>query len=1598
MEEGIAKDVEDYQIKLCDPPFLKNDAHKEEENMTFLDTEDVTQNEKSDLSNLCNGDAVETVTEKEILKTTEEDSESTLSCESPQPPNEFAQTAICRLKHALDFLTDSEVPLKKSKLEESLDKSERKQRDDSSPKHLENTNDHLNQDESTLTTTVHCAHSEEQENLAVHNGDELNLPKSDPPSLLSKSSKTVKEDLDPILADGVSSKSYSKTSYDIDNFGSSKNLQSLFPGRDLSVDQAIAIEALTTLATASEEFALCREPAKAQSTERLLARSPGNSRTMYDALPRGETMSVEDDSFVESKQFQQHPSNLCHISSNNEVSTGHCTSAWSLLNKSVKNGDMPLMSHIFQADTKLSKAVLQSCKNITSRPKHIKVNSFPKIKNTKRKSHKFHLPQNDIDSGNKSGSLCHSVALESNVLSCNVKRNKDEEEVAAQLAQLASIIESKSHCQFSQKDDLNISHNLSVAPGVQKECKKRARKIPVLPKLNCQPSIKKEKRIYRKKAKVIPWKQRLKLKAHMALLPLNSHKEEPLLTCPNGEMPHVWVPDQLHKLNQILQQEMKITKKDERFYKTRGRRGRQKKNPFSEQSMRSFLPVTQIKYNRVLPESTQENFTSTEPKSQMPGCLSYNAVLIPELNEHSKFAHSVLLNNKNGFQSSSNNMVLPCSQVNEVHSFYPGTVSGIDGALKELDTNLKGAVNGNTCFTQVQQTRSEVNDAFLQPVLKDNSITDQHGAATGDKSQDKKIPSTNSFMLHSSGVINGARYIKMEHSGAIAENHSGTEHKVNSESKNMLHDFLNCPTKFLNKPTKNLLDTPLKTGQPELPSCDCVEQFVEKDEGPYYTHLGSGPNIAAVREVMENRYGEKGKAIRIEVVVYTGKEGKSSQGCPIAKWVIRRSSEEEKLLCLVRERAGHHCKSAVIVILILAWDGIPHALADELYRDLTETLRKYGCPTNRRCGTNEDRTCACQGLDAETCGASFSFGCSWSMYFNGCKFARSRYPRKFKIMADDAREEEKLERHLQILATNLAPVYKKLAPEAFENQIAKEHLGSDCRLGLNEGRPFSGVTACMDFCAHAHKDTHNMNNGSTVSASCTVRVCTLTKEENRKLGVIPEDEQLHVLPLYKVAHFDEHGNEEGQVEKIKSGAIQVLSSFPREVRFLTNQIKCGRRRKAENRRAPYGSLKKQSTLGKINNGVADKADINNHQAVIAVVELNVPVEIVKPETLYPVVSFYTQNCGGLIECFSLVQGTKRSSLLHSSGMKKEYRNGPSGFRCAGKKVENSLLQKCNSISPLGGDLNSRQQSLPQTYGYIGHKGTHHSAPPFMGMSANSSTEVLLNDNDSLSHVLSDSEASKQADHVRLLNQMLDCQVSEENKGQDELQLMVSNLYSTQDSTVFQASRRINCSENQFNGYGASNLENNYSKSQDLNIKRLSTMYDGEVSEEKFSGLDQNEKAEEVWSDSEHNFLDEDIGGVAVAPSHGSILIECARHELHATTPLKKPNRNCPTRISLVFYQHKSLNEPNHGLAQWEAKMAERAREREEEAKRLGIDLSRSGSRKSKMSTSANKDLFIDVSDIAKVPSQKTLTLTRDRVLTVSTYALTQVTGPYNRWV
>ncbi|NXT61577.1 TET2 dioxygenase, partial [Chaetops frenatus] len=923
----------------------------------------------------------------------------------------------------------------------------------------------------------------------------------------------------------------------------------------------------------------------------------------------------------------------------------------------------------------------------------------------------------------------------------------------------------------------------------------------------------------------------------------------------------------------------------------------------------------------------------------------------------------------------------------------------------------------------------------------------------------------------------------------------------------VLNNFLDSPSKLLDTPVKNLLDTPAKT-QYDFPSCSCVEQIIEKDEGPFYTHLGAGPNVAAIREIMEERFGQKGKAIRIERVVYTGKEGKSSQGCPIAKWVVRRSSQEEKLLCLVRERAGHTCETAVIVILILVWEGIPTSLADKLYSELTDTLRKYGTLTNRRCALNEERTCACQGLDPETCGASFSFGCSWSMYYNGCKFARSKIPRKFKLMGDDPKEEEKLESNLQNLSTLMAPTYKKLAPDAYNNQIEYEHRAPECRLGLKEGRPFSGVTACLDFCAHAHRDLHNMQNGSTL-------VCTLTREDNREIGQTPEDEQLHVLPLYKVSDVDEFGSTEGQEEKKRNGSIQVLTSFRRKVRMLAEPVKTCRQRKLEAKKAAAEKLsslengsskaeREKSAAARNKQGTSEAA---GHAKQLA--EISYKVCNLLGGWLFLGLFFKKPVCC-VVVCFFLFTSTDllrlsgpatqqqqqqqqhpqrtlpnnpQSNPINSysgSGSANLYRrlpnpanaypnssytsdpyggSNPMNLYTTSSQSAGSYLNSSSPMNPYSGSLSKNNQYPPyQCNGniamdncpsYLGSYPSQHqhmdlyscqsqdpmsklSLPPIQtlyqhrfgnnqsygpkylnygnqNMQVDSFSNCTIRPN--LHHVGSFSSYSTHEANGHFMEIASRLKSNLSNPSMD-----YASMSKTGEHHHMQPPPHVphdyHSAPSMFSGPPNSlHLQNKDNEIISHAVNGLSNMLPGQNHDRTTpqGGLDKTdvlnpEKAEdpdEVWSDSEQNFLDPEIGGVAVAPSHGSILIECAKRELHATTPLKNPNRNHPTRISLVFYQHKSMNEPKHGLALWEAKMAEKAREKEEECEKYGPDYvpQKSYGKKAKREPAEphepSEPTYLR---FIKSLAQRTLSVTTDSTVTTSPYAFTRVTGPYNRYI
>ncbi|XP_063753143.1 methylcytosine dioxygenase TET3 isoform X3 [Eleginops maclovinus] len=983
-----------------------------------------------------------------------------------------------------------------------------------------------------------------------------------------------------------------------------------------------------------------------------------------------------------------------------------------------------------------------------------------------------------------------------------------------------------------------------------------------------------------------------------------------------------------------------------------------------------------------------------------------------------------------------------------------------------------------------------------------------------------------------------------------------------------LRGFLESPLQYLDTPTKTLLDTPSKDLQAEFPTCTCVEQILEKDEGPYYNHLGSGPTVASIRDLMERRYGEKGDAVRVEKVVYTGREGKSSHGCPIAKWVIRRSGETEKLLCLVRHRAGHHCANAVIIILIMAWEGVERGLADKLYQELSNTLTQYGNATSRRCGLNDDRTCACQGKDMETCGASFSFGCSWSMYFNGCKYARSKTPRKFRLQGERPEEEDKLGDNLQHLATEVAPLYKQLAPQAYSNQCLTESKAPECRLGLKEGRPFSGVTACMDFCAHAHKDQHNLYNGCTV-------VCTLTKEDNRSVKEIPEDEQLHVLPLYRISPTDEFGSEEAQRMKMKTGAIHVLQAFRREVRKLPEPAKSCRQRRLEAKKA--NSEKKKNKLlqqaGETPEKTLVKAEVcitgspqpqGNKAVIKQEVKPNIkkepfngsmdgyPVQAADPFNMYPHPAYYAR--GGLPPTGQPSAPDPVNGFHHNlPAMHYGYYNYPPNalFRPKLRTYEgrNGQLPK-PSGKPVEvdtkPDIQSLQARLEQSYpshpdhasqpnhsAYIQPADYNQSRPSSVcSDSSNRGTPLIKQEpvdmpvyenpmqshsgantpsttpqpapwpghklNGSLAPEASLMTPDRQPFHQQQQQPSPYPQQWNSYPGSNprmaspapspSLQITPSpspspHLVPALPGHIHQGSPRPGTPQPGGSHSGSvtpqpgtprhwpspapspqpnpwamgpaayspgmkhSNPAGAYpdkiwSKTgesrcptplglQEKAWKSCGGSLAGSTPSPAPEGrlfpdaLQQSDQAcwnpsradsdaesnkgrneDEEWSDSEHNFLDNNIGGVAVAPAHGSILIECARRELHATTPLNKPDRSHPTRISLVFYQHKNLNQPNHGLAIWEAKMkllAERARQRQQEGALLGLsqeEIKALGKKRKWGATVAGASPGPGQSkDKREGPVTRLApTCHTSSMVTVSPYAFTNLTGPYSHFV
>ncbi|NXA73932.1 TET1 dioxygenase, partial [Thryothorus ludovicianus] len=1538
MECSICGHGEKYRVKTNQAVPIENVHSKEKERMTGLEAEKWAHNEKPSFGVHVNGDIHGAVTGTQHLKHADHREKAASASQFTEPKTSLVHTIKNGIKPLHYSPPEAVTSPKNVSAEERADLT--------SNSHMQWPKDsNLNNVVSTLTSGTGCVHPENQGNVLMK---EENCTCSiseycDKSVLQTGSSLDVQESLccpplpEEELQAGKDAFQVPNVETQPENSALQPTFLSLIKTRNLTLEQVVAIEALTQLSEAPLETT---SPAKTESIEH----TGETTSNLLHSSERDISSSFTSSALQEIKDI--------YLQNEQQLLADCAHSQKQLPNKAVLYNDQSSVSELCDKPANPAGEMYElqlSSRDSKTLSDLSNAASFSGYDSNRSCAHEpvslagycnascdVQQIRNNLEAPGQleQKPTCNDLKLEGRSL---IKEggihSQDEEDVAAQLTQLAALIESN-QTNPEQKNDIKASLLNLISHERQPKYNQDVlqKKESVFFRNNYSSLLLKQKQAANKKGNSVPWKPRHKKKPQEARYQQNNQNQPELLSCQHSELQDIWISSKLHKLGQTMPQDSRVALSEKKSPRTKVQRALSQNTLASQEKTRLFLPQAQIKFHRCLPEAPQEK------KKDRLDLSSRNPLAASQLKTASLLKRPT--ENLQMFTEKCNSQVQQTANVSQAHPL-PTTFNQSNLRAKEMCSDNKA-----------------------------------HVRQVDPKSQVLPVPCGGAQVPGSAEALRN-----MECVGEVAVLTStslGTDHAQStgdsgcSPAKNTLSSFLESPMKFLDTPTKNLIDTPTKKGQSELPTCDCVEQIIEKDEGPYYTHLGTGPSVAAVREIMENRYGAKGSAVRIEVVVYTGKEGKSSQGCPIAKWVIRRSSDEEKLLCLVRQRAGHHCQTAVIVILILAWEGIPHLLADTLYKELTQSLRKYGCPTGRRCALNEDRTCACQGLDPETCGASFSFGCSWSMYFNGCKFARSKNPRKFRLLTDDPKQEELLENNLQTLATDVAPVYKKLAPEAFQNQVENEHMGPDCRLGSKDGRPFSGVTACIDFCAHAHKDTHNMHNGSTV-------VCTLTKEDNRTVGVIPSDEQLHVLPLYKISQTDEFGTEEGLEAKIKAGAIQVLTAFPREVRMLAEPLRATKKKKPDTRRT---STEKQPLIDK---------------------KYSTPVKL---KTEAP------ENLGNTLRCL----GNKTDAL--KPGIKMETPNHLYAMKHTSNTTKNcSLLKQYTASSPFKVDslhpypslthesgltaVTNIQQDFSVPYGYFECSTKQPHVTPYVNcksfdVAVKDYTGILLDDKvNGEPPILPEVPAPGPPAHKEPLPTILEHQPDKQNC---QLQLdssLSSEVISSCDSAVplsSSAKDAVGTEADCSHGCPVEKGSSHQGQVCDFDC----------VDEKQNSALGQpaasEEKAEELWSDSEHNFLDDDIGGVAVAPSHGSILIECARRELHATTPIKKPNRNHPTRISLVFYQHKNLNEPKHGLAMWEAKMAERAREKEKEAERLGTENPElnSGTRKAKQ-PSENRDLFYEDNEFNQIPSRRALTVTKDNVITVSSYALTRVAGPYNHW-
>jgi methylcytosine dioxygenase len=575
----------------------------------------------------------------------------------------------------------------------------------------------------------------------------------------------------------------------------------------------------------------------------------------------------------------------------------------------------------------------------------------------------------------------------------------------------------------------------------------------------------------------------------------------------------------------------------------------------------------------------------------------------------------------------------------------------------------------------------------------------------------------------------------------------------------------------------------------------------------------------------------------------------------------------------------------------------------------------------------------------------------------------------------------------------------------------------------------------------------------------------------------PDDEQLHVLPMYILDNTDEHGSVEGQMKKVQSGALEILHKYHAQARMRASPLKKPRRgsKKDKNSPAKGGNMPVPSspimpgTPGKekdmsflhsqdSNHSLPDTSDVQTTEKSMdasnssfgdrenSCASEDFSMNNFGPSQVYEKVWEYFYTNGSFpppayVERWAAAQKQAMMNQQHNDG-------GSGGGGKQGSNNSNphqpshtssqaaELTQNHPSPNPLhrnnahphikteaanldvdpelvhlnnksggrvsGGNTPSRPQSV---------NGTRYPSPLDLLTEAAAAMEA---------GVLSPSGRPSYVSHSRPPSVG-----GEFNPSHDPMSPSLPRPHSSpgvhnvgqSQSHPSSPFPKPNCDGASMAPFSCNETRTQSSPSQpskpvmDPDGCFVSPTLGQGPNEPTFTMMDPTVVRCE-WQDNEQCFHDPGIGGMAIGLCHGAVLFEVAKRELHATTALKNPNRYQPTRISLVFYQHKNLNYHHHGYYEYERKLAEQRRKRIDKLMEEGASMEEAekavkpGRKRKKDNNEEEEEEKIDFAKTSAAQYKYMwdttvrhgISLTTDSIITRWIDPQPMVTGPYQRWV